>query len=32
MRLARLQLPVKIMVGGMTGWCDEGFEVATGPG
>jgi len=32
MRLARLQLPVKIMVGGMTGWCDEGFEVATGAG
>src|SRR5579863_3905166 len=26
-RLARLQLPVKIMVGGMTGWCAEGFAV-----
>ena len=31
-RLARLQLPVKIMGGGMTGWCDEGFAVATGAG
>jgi rhodanese-related sulfurtransferase len=29
-RLARLGLPVKIMVGGMTGWLDEGFAVATG--
>jgi rhodanese-related sulfurtransferase len=27
-RLARLGLPVKIMIGGMTGWIDEGFEVA----
>jgi len=27
-RLARLGLPVKIMIGGMTGWLDEGFEVA----
>jgi rhodanese-related sulfurtransferase len=31
-RLARLRLPVKIMVGGMTGWCDEGFAVASGAG
>ena len=30
-RLARLELPVKIMAGGMTGWCDEGFAVASGP-
>lgn len=29
-RLARLGLPVKIMLGGMTGWCDEGFAVAGG--
>jgi rhodanese-related sulfurtransferase len=26
-RLARLQRPVKLMIGGMTGWIDEGFEV-----
>jgi rhodanese-related sulfurtransferase len=25
-RLARLQRPVKLMIGGMTGWIDEGFE------
>ncbi|CAN5139928.1 rhodanese-like domain-containing protein [soil metagenome] len=31
-RLARLGRPVKIMAGGMTGWIDEGFELATGPG
>lgn len=29
-RLARLGRPVKLMIGGMTGWIDEGFEVATG--
>jgi rhodanese-related sulfurtransferase len=29
-RLARLGLPVKIMLGGMRGWRDEGFAVATG--
>ena len=29
-RLARLGLPVKIMLGGMTGWHDEGFEIAHG--
>lgn len=27
--LAALGRPVKIMIGGMTGWLDEGFEVAT---
>jgi rhodanese-related sulfurtransferase len=31
LRLARLGRPVKIMVGGITGWIDEGFELATGP-
>jgi rhodanese-related sulfurtransferase len=29
-RLARLGLPVKIMVGGMAGWLDEGFGVEAG--
>ena len=27
LRLARLGLPVKVMIGGMTGWLAEGFEV-----
>ena len=27
-RLARLGLPVKIMIGGMSGWREEGFAVA----
>jgi rhodanese-related sulfurtransferase len=27
-KLARLGLPVKIMAGGITGWIDEGFELA----
>jgi rhodanese-related sulfurtransferase len=27
-RLARLGRPVKIMIGGMCGWLDEGFDVA----
>lgn len=27
-RLARLGRPVKVMIGGMTGWADEGFPVA----
>ncbi|OWQ86806.1 rhodanese [Roseateles aquatilis] len=27
-RLARLGRPVKLMIGGLTGWVDEGFEVA----
>lgn len=29
-QLARLGRPVKMMVGGITGWLDEGFELATG--
>ena len=29
-RLARLGLPVKIMLGGMSGWREEGFAVARG--
>jgi rhodanese-related sulfurtransferase len=29
-RLARLGLPVKVMLGGMTGWLDEGFGVEEG--
>jgi rhodanese-related sulfurtransferase len=37
LRLARLGLPVKLMIGGMTGWLDEGFstepgEAQTAPG
>jgi rhodanese-related sulfurtransferase len=27
-RLARLGLPVKMMIGGVTGWIDEGFVLA----
>jgi len=27
-RLARLGRPVKLMAGGITGWVDEGFELA----
>jgi rhodanese-related sulfurtransferase len=27
LRLARLGLPVKMMIGGVTGWQDEGFEL-----
>ena len=27
-RLAKLDLPVKIMAGGITGWIDEGFALA----
>jgi rhodanese-related sulfurtransferase len=30
LRLARLGRPVKIMAGGITGWMDEGFALATG--
>ncbi|MCU0819602.1 MAG: rhodanese-like domain-containing protein, partial [Beijerinckiaceae bacterium] len=30
--LARLGRPVKIMVGGITGWLDEGFNLASGEG
>lgn len=29
-RLARLNRPVKLMAGGMTGWLDEGFAVEAG--
>lgn len=29
LRLARLGRPVKVMPGGITGWVDEGFELAT---
>lgn len=31
LRLARLGRPVKIMAGGITGWLDEGFELAKTP-
>ena len=30
LRLARLGRPVKLMLGGMTGWADEGFAFAMG--
>ena len=30
-RLARLGRPVKLMIGGMTGWLDEGFRTASAP-
>jgi rhodanese-related sulfurtransferase len=29
-RLARLGRPVKLMIGGITGWLDEGFALAAG--
>ncbi|MFC0398855.1 rhodanese-like domain-containing protein [Paraburkholderia rhizosphaerae] len=29
-RLAELGRPVKVMIGGVTGWIDEGFELAVG--
>ncbi len=29
LRLAQLGRPVKIMIGGITGWLDEGFELAS---
>jgi rhodanese-related sulfurtransferase len=29
-RLAKLGRPVKLMIGGLTGWVDEGFELARG--
>jgi rhodanese-related sulfurtransferase len=29
-RLAKLGRPVKLMIGGITGWKDEGFELVTG--
>lgn len=31
LKLARLGRPVKEMIGGVTGWLDEGFALATGP-
>jgi rhodanese-related sulfurtransferase len=31
LRLARLGKRVKVMIGGMTGWADEGFSYASGP-
>jgi len=31
LRLARLGRPVKLMIGGMTGWADEGLPFAEGP-
>ncbi|WP_066720670.1 rhodanese-like domain-containing protein [Sphingomonas pituitosa] len=30
LRIAELGRPVKIMAGGITGWVDEGFSLATG--
>jgi rhodanese-related sulfurtransferase len=30
LRLAGLGSPVKLMLGGMTGWADEGFAATTG--
>lgn len=30
-RLARLGRPVKLMIGGMTGWLDESFRTESGP-
>ena len=30
LRLARLGRPVKLMIGGVTGWLDEGFDLVTG--
>jgi len=29
-RLAELRRPVKVMIGGVTGWLDEGFKLASG--
>jgi len=31
-RLAQLGRPVKLMIGGVTGWLDEGFTLEVGPG
>ena len=31
LRLAQLERAVKLMIGGMTGWADEGFAFAQGP-
>ena len=32
LRLAELGRPVKVMIGGVTGWLDEGFELASHEG
>jgi rhodanese-related sulfurtransferase len=32
LRLARLGRPVKKMIGGVTGWLDEGFVLVAGDG
>lgn len=32
LRLANLGRPVKMMIGGVTGWLDEGFELIRSPG
>jgi rhodanese-related sulfurtransferase len=32
LRLARLGFPVKMMIGGITGWLDEGFSLSTAIG
>ena len=29
LRLAQLDRPVKVMIGGITGWLDEGFDLAS---
>jgi rhodanese-related sulfurtransferase len=31
LELAKLGRPVKLMIGGVTGWLDEGFTLATSP-
>lgn len=31
LKIARLGRPVKIMIGGITGWADEAYEFAEGP-
>jgi hypothetical protein len=30
MKLAQLGRPVKVMIGGITGWVDEGFQLTIG--
>ncbi|ENG2549381.1 TPA: rhodanese-like domain-containing protein [Citrobacter farmeri] len=31
LKLARLGIPVKVMIGGITGWADEGYAFACSP-
>lgn len=31
LKLARLGIPVKVMIGGITGWADEGYAFAGSP-